>query len=162
MLEKVDFKEELAREPSVEKKTEIRFPEDAAEEYANRVRLWLAKLVEKYHDTDPHLGLTDPNYPSRYKLLDPYKLTHEDLIIADKFRKGELTVEEFSKYQKTIGEYISKLEKEGVSIRESEESPRQKFEAWVGNEMLINVLKKKHPDKYKPRPIDEDMGDALF
>lgn len=162
MPEKLDLNKELVRVPGVEKKTEIKLPNDAAEEYSERVRSWLAKLVEKHHDTDPHLGLTDPKEPGRYKLLDPYDLTHEDLIIADKFRKGELTVEEFSKYQKSIGEYVSNLEKEGRGIREVEEDPRQKFEAWIGNEMLIQLLKKKHPEKYKSRPIDEDMGDALF
>lgn len=162
MPEKLDLNKELVRVPGAEKKTEVKLPSDAAEEYSERIRSWLAKLVEKYHDTDIHLGLTDPEKPDRYKVLDPYELTHEDLIIADKFRKGELAVEEFSKYQKSIGEYVSKLEKEGRGIREVEENPRQKFEAWIGNEMLNRRFKEKHPERYKSRPIDEDMGDALF
>ena len=82
--------------------------------------------------------------------INPDSLNYDDLILADKLRKGTLTNEEFEEYQKSLKPYYEEVRKQNPKADHDSHNTRSNFIAWVGNIMMNQAYRIKHPEKFPP------------
>ncbi len=111
--------------------------EGIAEKYAEEIRAFLWHV--KNENKNPHLQDVNPD-----------SLNYDDLIFADKLRKGTLTNEEFEEYKKSLEPYYKEIKKQYTVAEHGFHNTRSNFEAWVGNIMMNHAYRKKHPEKFPP------------
>lgn len=123
--------EEIEETPAV---SEIDIDE-IAKKYAENIRVYLKELKDRGENI-------------HFENINPSELTYDDLIVADKLRKGELTNKEFEEYKKSLQPHYDKLRAEKSATDYHHNDSRCNFEAWVNNEMLKLAYQKKHPEKF--------------
>ncbi len=118
------------------KKEEQSFEIDSdkiAKEYAEGVRDYLRDL--KNRNADIH-----------FESINPDELIYDDLMIADKFRKGNLNEEEFNEYRERLRSYVDSTKRDNGEKFNLLEDSRVNFSAWILNKMIIAKFKEKHPE----------------
>lgn len=119
--------------------------DEIAGKYAHELRNELAALKkrEEEFDRDFPENLSENESENHLKKINIGDLTHEDLIIFDKFKKNTLTDSEFKDYQNRINEYINLqrgIKKE--SFKPFADS-RENFAAFILNKMIDGKIKNK-------------------
>ncbi len=118
------------------KKEEQSFEIDSdkiAKEYAEKVRECLRDLKNK--NADIH-----------FESIDPDELTYDDLMIADKFQKGNLSKKEFNEYRERLQSYIDLAKRDNGENFNLLKDSRVNLSAWILNKMIISEFKEKHPE----------------
>ena len=118
------------------KKEEQSFEIDSdkiAKEYAEKVRERLRDLKNK--NADIH-----------FESINPDELTYDDLMIADKFQKGNLSKKEFNEYRERLQSYIDLTKRDNGENLNLLEDSRVNLSAWILNKMIIFEFKEKHPE----------------
>lgn len=108
-----------------------------AEKYAEEIRAFLWQV--KNENKNPHL-----------RDVNPDSLNYDDLILADKLRKGTLTNKEFEEYQKSLKLYYEEVRKQNPMADHDAHNTRSNFIAWIGNIMMNQAYRIKHPEKFPP------------
>ena len=101
--------------------------DEIAKEYAEKVRDYLRQLKDKKADV-------------HFNDINIDELTHDDLIIADKFRKGILSNIEFQEYCKGLKPYFDLKIKEEKNFKIFKDS-RANLEGWIGNKLMVLTAK---------------------
>ena len=118
------------------KKEEQSFEIDSdkiAKEYAEKVRERLRDLKNK--NADIH-----------FESINPDELTYDDLMIADKFQKGNLSKKEFNEYRERLQSYIDLAKRDNGENFNLLKDSRVNLSAWILNKMIISEFKEKHPE----------------
>ncbi len=126
----------LAKEEQHQLKGEVKIDFGGiAEKYAEEIRSFLWQV--KNENKNDHLQYVNPD-----------SLNYDDLIIADKLRKGALTNKEFEEYQKSLEPYYEEMAKRHTASDYGSHDTRSNFIAWVGNIMMNQAYQRKHPEKF--------------
>lgn len=106
--------------------SEMDVVDEIAKEYAEKVRDYLRQLKDKKEN-------------AHFDDINIDELTHDDLIIADKFRRGILSNVEFQEYCKGLKPYFDLKRKEEKDFKIFKDS-RANLEGWIGNQLAIPTI----------------------
>jgi len=135
--------ENLEKNPELKSNVEIEL-DDIAKEYAEKVRDSLKDQQEKGADTD--LFGKSGAAELHMNKIDFNDLTYDDLMIFDKFNKGDLSKEDFDSYGQRLKEYFDKQKEEKGEDFSFFEDSRSNFQAMIRNGLIERTDMKKHPE----------------
>ena len=90
--------------------------------------------------------LKNKNADIHFESINPDELTYDDLMIADKFQKGNLSKKEFNEYRERLQSYIDLTKRDNGENLNLLEDSRVNLSAWILNKMIIFEFKEKHPE----------------
>lgn len=108
------------------------------------------RIAKEYAETvrDYLRGLKNQKADIHFESIDPDELTYDDLMIADKFTKNDLSEKEFKKYRERLQAYIDSAKEESGDKVNVLENSRVNLSAWILNKMIISKFKEKHPESH--------------